>query len=450
MSSKILTNLFRALLVVLLIMALVPASDLFAGSAKTISGKINTIDTVKRKVNIKLSDGSAVTLKVPLIAKITRNGSGTVLGNLVLRDTVIVKYDSATKNTVLLRASGPKLSRSSGQVMNVLRASGIVKIGMKSFKTDANTKISRNGKVVSLGHLTRKDNVSVHTLLGTVQMPLAVDIIGNGPDESEVEGIIIAVDIFASKVTIKPDNGTADVTLTVDTNTMIEVNDQPATLANLLINMEVEAEYHPSTLIAYSIETQENNNNVEVKGTVAAVDLTLGTITINPSDGTPPMTLTVNASTEIEVNDASATLAEVLVGMPVTAEYDTATMIATKVRAGNEDQGDDEDVADVEGIVTALTANSVTIAPGQNEDGEQQNGDMEQDGDQNDDGDLSPSGEPITLIIDASTEIRLCDGPGTINDILIGQKIEAEYDNITIIAKKIKICAEGDNEGDGD
>jgi hypothetical protein len=431
MSRKLLFGSFGTLLAGLLTLTLVSAPDLFAGSATTVNGKINTIDPVKRKVGIKLSDGSAVTLKVPFAARITRNGSGTGLGNLVLRDAVIAKYDSTTKNAAILTASGPKVARNSGQVKNAAKFSGILKIGLKSFKTDANTMIARNGTVVSLGQLTRKDKVAVHIRPGTFQKPLALDIVGCGPDESGVDGTISGIDTVAGTVTIKPENGTPDVILTVDANTIIEVNDQPATLAGLLINMDIEAEYNPSTLVAFSIQAETPENEGEVKGTVAAVDTTLGTITINPSEGGAPIILNVTAATEIEVNDASATLADILVGMPVRAKYDTTTLVAGKIEAGEEHKDDDEDVSDVEGIVTAVSANSVTIAP---------EGDHDEDQQQ--------CGEPITLIIDASTEIRIGENVGTINDILVGLKIEAEYDHMTLIAKRIQIGTEGDHHGD--
>lgn len=440
MSRKLYSGVLGALLIVLAA-ALVPGPELFAGTARTENGKISTINPVKKLIGIRLSDGSPVALKIPPTARIKRNGARAALESLVLRDSAVVTFNATTGFATTVTTSGPKVVRGTGRVNSVLLASGLVRIGSKSYKTDANTRIARNGYVVSLGKLTRKDNVVVHTRPGTAKIPLALDIVGCGPAETETEGTIVGVDLVAGTVTIKPENGAADVTLTVNSSTMIELDDNAAALANLLVNMEAEAEYDPITLIAYRIEAETQEDEADIEGTVAAVDTTLGTITIDPEEGGAPVILTVNASTEIEVNDASAGLPDVAVGMPVRAEYDTLTLIATEIKAGEEHQDDDESESDIEGTVTAVTADSVTIAPDQGEDD-----DEDEDGEQ----DHAECTEPVTLIIDASTVICVGDAPGTIADILVGLKVEGEYDKATLIAEKIEIETDDDEDHEGD
>ena len=61
----------------------------------------------------------------------------------------------------------------------------------------------------------------------------------------------------------------------------------------------------------------------------------LGAIT--PLGGGPNITLVVNAATEVEVNDDGGTLVDIQVGMPIQAEYDAATLVATEVEAGGSD-----------------------------------------------------------------------------------------------------------------
>jgi len=131
-------------------------------------------------------------------------------------------------------------------------------------------------------------------------------------------------------------DGGTPVTVTVASNTQIEVGGEPATLANLQLGQTAESEYDPTTLVAFTIQVDipDNEDDGEISGTVAAVDVTLGTLTITPSGGGTNVVLTVTAATEIQVNGENATLADVQVGMPVEAEYDTSTGIATEVQAG--------------------------------------------------------------------------------------------------------------------
>ena len=130
--------------------------------------------------------------------------------------------------------------------------------------------------------------------------------------------------------------------MTVNLTTIIEVGGKPAALADLQGGQTAEAEYDPTTFIAFSIEVDipETEDEGELSGTVAAVDVTLGTLTITPTGGGADVVLTVTAATEVEVNDEHATLGDVQVGMPVKAEYDTTTLVATEVKAGTEDESD--------------------------------------------------------------------------------------------------------------
>jgi predicted RNA-binding protein len=409
MSRKLLTLLGVALLITILSISALLATKTSAASTATVSGKINTIDVGKKKINIKQTNGTSVTLNVAGSTKITRNGTRAALSGLVLGDSIKAQFNAKTHNAASMTAKGLKVSMASGKVKNAVKGTGVLTVGSKNLKTNAKTKFSRNGRVVSLSQVTRKDSVVVHTKAGTNN---ALDVLDDGPDESEVEGTITAVDTTAGTVTIIPSNGTPTVTLTVSTTTMIEVNDNPGTLTDLQVGMEADAEYDPTTMVAFSIEAQSPGENAEVTGTVAAVDLTNSTITISPTIGSS-ITLSVTAATEIQVNDEEATLADVQVGMPVKAEYDTLTLVAQQIDVGTGGTND-ENNADVEGTVAMTTTTSVTINPEDN-------------------------GPAITLTVDASTQFEINDAPGTIDQIPLGAQIEAEYDTTTLIASDLDV-----------
>jgi hypothetical protein len=319
---------------ILLIVAVAALGVVPAAQAATVAGTVDTIDLAKKKITIKRADGTSLTLEVNAFTRITRNSVSTKLRRVALRDAITAKYFDTT--AVKLKATGQAVTTTSGPVVGVNTGTGVLTIGSTSVFTNANTKISRNGKVVSLDKLTLHDTAVVHSS-GDDD---ADDVVVNGPEEGEVKGTIKA--ITGQEVTITPKEGGADVTVTVDLTTIIEVGGKPAALADLQGGQTAEAEYDPTTFIAFSIEVDipETEDEGELSGTVAAVDVTLGTLTITPTGGGADVVLTVKAATEVEVNDEHATLGDVQLGMPVKAEYDTTTLVATEVKAGTKDESD--------------------------------------------------------------------------------------------------------------
>jgi len=142
---------------------------------------------------------------------------------------------------------------------------------------------------------------------------------------------------------------------------------------------------------------------------VAAVSST--TVTINPSDGSPPITLTVTSLTKIEVNGQTATVSDIHVGDPIKVEYDSLTLVASELKVGTSSGGQE---AEVEGTVAALTDTTVTITP-------------------------TGGGANITLTVNSSTEIKVEGDPGTIASIHVGDHVKAKYNTTTLVATKIEV-----------
>jgi hypothetical protein len=105
----------------------------------------------------------------------------------------------------------------------------------------------------------------------------------------------------------------------------------------LQVGQGVDAEYDPTTLVAFKIDVNNEIEEADVEGIVAGVDTNAGTVSITPLGGGPSITLVVNAATEIEVNELGATLADIQIGMPIKAEYNIATLLASAIQAGGED-----------------------------------------------------------------------------------------------------------------
>ena len=299
------------------------------GAAATVSGTVYTIDTANKKLTIKTDTGASVRLGVGRSASITRNGAAASLKSLALNDSVSAQYKVATLAARTIVATGPAVSTTSGTAKSVSIGAGTLTVGAQVLQTNAGTRIARNGQIVALKQITLKDTLVAHVAMGT---NVALDVVGDGPAESEVHGVISG--IAGSDITITPGDGSPDVTVVVGTMTIIEVNDASGTLADLQLGEAVEAEYDPTTFAAFSIDVNSEDQNAEVEGTVSGVDPVAGTVTITPQDGAPDITLSVDASTEIDVNDEGAGLADIQVGMPIKAEYDASSLLASEIEAG--------------------------------------------------------------------------------------------------------------------
>jgi hypothetical protein len=300
-----------------------------APAPASITGTIQTIDLQKKKITIQTGVGTTLLLSVPGSAPVTRNGAATSLKNLALNDTLTAQYNVTKLTATMLSATGPAVSSVSGKISSVSFATGRLTVGKTALQTTSGTRTSRNGQFVSLRQVTLKDSIVAHASAGT---NVALDIVASGPAEVELRGVITS--ITGNSVTVAPDDGSTAVVVTIDPTTHIEVNDMPGTLADLQPTQAVEVEYDPGTLIAFSVSAGSEGEDAEITGVVFGVDPVAGTVTITPTGGGPNITLLVNASTKVDVNDTQSTLAGVEVGMPVKAEYGAATLLATEIEAG--------------------------------------------------------------------------------------------------------------------
>lgn len=254
--------------------------------ARNLRGKLLAIDLRAKTLQVRQDNGTTKTLAFSKKTEFVRNGKKSKVKSLVLRDTLQVKY-KANSNAVQVAATGPASKRIAGQLNDANKGSGQVTLNGKLVRATAQTHIVRNGAIVSLSRLTRHDKVVAHVKPNAALEnggAEAFDLIAHGPEEDEVHGTLSA--ISGNQVSITPSNGTAVVTVNVTSATMIEVDERNATLNDLAVGMQVEADYDPATLNAFDIETDSDgdDDDAEIHGTVAAVDTVVGTITIAPTN----------------------------------------------------------------------------------------------------------------------------------------------------------------------
>ena len=181
--------------------------------------------------------------------------------------------------------------------------------------------------------------------------PSATDTVANSKGvvtagvASSIEGTFVSVDTVANTVTIKLQNGTNAIAK-AGAGTEIKRDKLNATLATFQAGDKVEALIGPDG-IAWEIEAKSaafvegrsgkggsgNSGNaaVSVEGTIAAIGATANTVTVRDSAG-KLTTVQAGVGTKIERNNATATLATLVIGDTVEAKI-SANGIAIQIEA---------------------------------------------------------------------------------------------------------------------
>jgi hypothetical protein len=282
------------------------------------------------------------------------------------------------------------------------------------------TQIKRNGKVGNFTKLRVGDKTSLQYNPKT-KRAIRVD---STPGVYDIHGTIAAVNTTTGTITISPNEGGNNVLLKVNSSTAIQRNGASASLADLFVGDLVEAQYNSATMLVSDLKAE--TNSAEIQGTIADVDLVASTVTITPTGESfkkchDNVLLSVDASTVIERNGASATLADLVIGDPVDATYNPVTLLAIEIKAGTSDS------EEIQGIIDSIDteASTVTIRPAY--DGFKSG--------------FKKCHDNIVLNVDSSTVITRNDVSVTLSDLAAGDSVDATYNPISMLASEIKAKA---------
>ncbi len=241
-----------------------------------------------------------------------------------------------------------------------------------------------------------------------------------------VKGRVIAINRLTHVMILRTSVGTKMRLKYNRLNTQLWHNGVQIRLARLHVGNIVNVSYTPARLgPGMANEVDDDNGQFEISGTVAAVDTTLGTLSIASENGGSTVVLKVDSTTVITRNGMPATLGDLMFGDQVEAKYDSATMLASSIKA----ESSVED-GEIEGSVTAVdtTANTITISG---------------EGSGSGGGDSLTTPMDVTLNVTTDTVIMLDGSPAKLSSLQVGMKAEAQYDPTTMNAKFI----EAENEG---
>ena len=147
-------------------------------------------------------------------------------------------------------------------------------------------------------------------------------------------------------------------------------------------------------------------SELKTKGSIAAIDLGAGSVTVSDRRTGALVTVFADASTEIRKNgNKNALLSDLAIGDRVDARYDRTSFLARRIDAKS---------AKVEGVLTAvdLGAGTVTITP--------------------------LGGSPVVLNVTAGTKIERNEIHVPLSALQIGDAAEAKFDATTMIATKVE------------
>lgn len=109
----------------------------------------------------------------------------------------------------------------------------------------------------------------------------------------------------------------------------------------------LEAAFDPVSLDAFHIEAEDEEDDARIEGTITALDTTSCTlsastpctVTITGAGGS--VTLIVNASTKIKLNDVAVLLSDLQIGDPAEAEFNSTSLVAHEIEVEVEDESGD-------------------------------------------------------------------------------------------------------------
>ncbi len=213
------------------------------------------------------------------------------------------------------------------------------------------TIVTKDGKTVTLTIATEApvETEGASSAIETLEPGVFVEVEVNDDGQvahhikarlAKVKGTII--DIVGDNVTVASKGGqTVAVLVTNDTRIELE-DDFTGTIADLHIGLEVEIKFDPESRVAFKIDTEEEE--AEIEGIIFHIGS--DNVTIKTEQGYK-RTLVITNTTRIELeDDFTGTIVDLQVGMEVEAKFDPFTRLAFKIEVEEaEDEDEDEETS---------------------------------------------------------------------------------------------------------
>jgi len=229
-------------------------------------------------------------------------------------------------------------------------------------------------------------------------------------------GRILAVNTTAKTLLVKPLTGKA-VLLKTNNTTTIHRKGKTVTFSKLRVGDKATLNFNTSTKLVDDVSA--DSGIYEIHGSIEAVDPVASTVMIASEEGGNSVLVKVNETTTILRNGVIATFADLLIGDKVEAKYNSATMIASRIKMEMED-------GELHGTILAIDVPGKTVS-------------------------ITPElgGADVVLNISPSTVIKREDAVVAFSSLLVGDVVEAKYDSVSMIASLIDSESEENDEVHG-
>jgi hypothetical protein len=244
-----------------MLFAAAPVSAASLTATRQARGSVIAINKRTRVVTIRNTAGARIALKYTAATKLYIRGRLVSIARMHVGDRMVMNYvpkSGAIKGTATSGDDTPGAFELEGFVSAVDAAAGTIDIASEhggsivQLKVDAATVITREHLPAALADLQFGDKIEARYNSSTM---LASSLKAESDlDHDEFEGIITAFDATAGTITITPEEGGADVTITTDAATVFMFDDSPGSFADMQVGMEIEAKFDAVTLLATYVE----------------------------------------------------------------------------------------------------------------------------------------------------------------------------------------------------
>jgi len=311
-----------------------------AGQGGQYFGSVVSVDTTADTITVStFAQASAVkdkTFKVPSTTTITVDGQPSTLaalGSLTAGAQVFLQVSPTDPTTATsIAAVGPHVEGTVASVdatADTITLAGTAGAADQTYTVGATAAITSSGAASTLSAITAGTNVQIwlSAIDGTTAVAIDAGAVGapaggngGGPSGGRAQGgaaigSILSVDTSADTITLSvlSPSGTTQQTFSVTSSTTISVDGTTATLADLgtlSSNARVIVQAVPGSTTATAISAV----GPHVQGTVASVDSTDGTITVNGPNGAASQTYTIGSTVAITLDGAASTLSAIAAG----------------------------------------------------------------------------------------------------------------------------------------
>lgn len=306
----------------------------------TTGATLNAVNVLIGKITVATESGSELVLSLPFRARVLVDGSWSSVAVLATKigSQVIVTYNADTKVVGSIAVQSTADVSAEGTLTAVNTVAGTVTVTTEAgavlvVNVSSSAQVLVNGAVGAFADIAANVGSEV-TVTYDAQSNIASSVAVRSTADASATGTLTAVDAIAGTITITTGAG-ADLVLDVYSSAEVLINGQVSGMVGLAasIGSEATVTYDAETYVASSVGIQ-GSAAASVTGTLTAVNVIAGTVTVTTQAGTV-LVLDVSSSAQVLIDGEAGSIAILAARIfsQVTVTYDAETNVATRITA---------------------------------------------------------------------------------------------------------------------